>query len=210
MVKYSILLALALMPFANASTLTFGTGGGRGHTFLTSGGQRVNDASSLVKVGYLSEAGNTSTFVEFGRTTLSDPSPTIDIGGFLTTPVANNDGAANRAAQGKQIYLWVFNSGTEAGATEQGLFTSTDPSWVIPGTFTGGATESSAIVIGKSAAPGLAGVTAVIGSYAIGPVTVSNGTNAEGSNYTLAAIPEAGSSSLLLAGCLAMLARRKR
>lgn len=189
-----------------ASTLVLSGGGGRGNQVVV-GDSRIA-AGSLVRLGYLAEGTNLSSFVEFGRTTIGNPAPAITIGGFLGGQIDNNDPAANTAAQGKQIVLWIYNAATIEGSSADGVFTSTDASWKIPTTFDGGATQSSNVIAGLGTAPGFTNVTALKGSYSVGPVTVSGGTNATGSIYAL--VPEVSSSLLVGLSALGLMARRRR
>ena len=189
-----------------ASTLVLSGGGGRGNQVLV-GDSRVA-AGGLVRLGYLTEGTNLSSFVEFGRTTISNPSQTLTIGGFLNGQVDNNDPAANTAAQGKQVVLWIYNAATIEGSSADGVFTSTDASWKIPTTFDGGATQSSNIITGLGTPPGFTNVTALKGSYSNGPITVGTGTNENGSIYTL--VPEVSSSLLVGLSALGLMVRRRR
>src|SRR5262245_50104901 len=120
-IKYLVsILLLATGLAASASQIAFATGGGRGHMFVTNDQTRVA-FGSLVRVGYLTTAGDLSTFTEFATTTISHPGAAPNnVGGFLTIPAENLNGPANVAARNKQIYLWVYNAATAAAATQQG------------------------------------------------------------------------------------------
>ena len=207
----TIIAFCAFAVSAQASTLAFATGGGRGHQFILSDGATRVTAGSLVRLGYLATPGVMDSFVEYGRSTISNPSPAIAIGGFLTTPVNNTTPADNTAAQGKQIYLWVYNAPTAGAATQHGLFTSSTATWVIPSTFTGGATESFNVTLGASTAPAFSAVAASIGTFTTGVVGVGTGVdNTAGSIYRLAPIPEPTTSMFAL-GIIGMgLIRRRR
>ena len=194
---------------ASASTINFATGGGRGHMFVSDGNRLVS--GSLVRVGYVTTAGDVSTFQEFATTTISHPSAGFQIGGFLTNPASSDTIAA--AAKGKQIYLWVYNAATAAGATASAIFTSTDTTWVIPANFTGASDETSNLSLSLAAGA----VTAIQDparqgtnpSFTRGPVTVG-ATTVDGAIYSLGtAIPEPGSATLALLA-LAAVGRRRR
>ena len=200
-----------------ASAIQFATGGGRGHMFVTNDAARVV-ATSLVRVGYLTTPGSLSSFVEFAATTISNPgsTPATQIGGFLTIPAASPTVAA--AAKGAQVYLWVYNAASSGVATQAGIFTSADPSWVIPASFTGDVTETSNLSLNLAA-----GVTAIADPDAkfSGPNTSAPtftrgniliaGTAAVGSIYTLGgpAIPEPSSVGLFALLGMAALRRRR-
>lgn len=212
----TILLLAASTGSLFASAIQFATGGGRGHMFVMSpptDNVRV-PALSLVRVGYVTTPGNLSTFVEFASTTISNPSPTFPVGGFLTSPAASTTIAP--AAKGAQIYLWVYNAPTAGASTQAGIFTSTDPSWVIPASFTGDPTETSNLTLNlvsgvqAIADPRFTGPTITQPSFSRGDILVGT-TSAVGSIYKLGGgvIPEPTSIGLLaLAGLAA--ARRRR
>src|SRR5690606_10576532 len=158
------LLFLSIASAGVASTINFDTGTGNGHMFVTSTGDRLA-AGSLVRLGTLGTDGDLSTFAEFGRTTISHPgaADTLQVGGFLTIPVANGDTAANEAAAGKKVYLWVYATPEES--SQSGVFTSSDPTWVVPQTFTGDADQAHNLflandgVTGETAPGGLPGAS---------------------------------------------------
>ena len=209
--KYLVCTFIAASSIAaSASAIQFITGGGRGHEFVTTTGDRIA-AGSLVRVGYLTTADNLSTFTEFATTTISNPSNTLLVGGFLTIPASSVTVA--QAAKGAQIYLWVYNSATAGTATQAGIFTSTDTTWHIPASFTGDPTEVSNLSLSLAS-----GITALADpatpgqapSVAQGPITL-NGTTATGNIFRLGGVgvPEPGTASLLILG-LAAIGRRKR
>lgn len=207
----TILLLAASTGSIFASAIQFATGGGRGHMFITSNpdGARV-PALSLVRVGYVTTPGDVSTFVEFATTTMSNPSAAILIGGFLTTPANSLTVAA--AAKGAQVYLWVYNSPAAGTATQAGIFTSTDASWVIPASFTGDPTETSNLTLNL-----VSGVTAIpdpnlggVPTFTRGDILI-NGTAAVGSIFRLAPpVPEPSTAlfGFIAVGALALRRRR--
>ena len=216
------LLALtALVSSSQAAFVAFTTGGARGHAFvLSDSSTRVlttaNNASSTVKVGYLTGA-TSDTFVTFGTTSVDNPAiqPAAAIGGFVTTPTADN-AAANGALSsiaGRQLAIWVYGQNGQ-----QGLFTST--SWTVPGTLTPASDQSFSILLGVSSAAGVAPVVSTIAIPGFSPAsfvnptpitvtTASTSTNANGSMYVLGAVPEPSVTALLgLLGLVGL--RRKR
>lgn len=203
----------ALCGSAIASTLNFGTGGGRGHMFVVEGSNTRTPAGSLVRLGYFDgDVGDLSNFREYGTTTISHPGPSVQVGGFLTAPVSNNDQAANTAARGKQIYIWVYNSDKPETATAQGLFTSSDSSWVIPEGFSGAGSESNNLNPIRLALT--ENVTAIsipgfgTASFSVGPIDLA-GTTVNGAVYTLGQVPEPSVAALLIPA-LGLLMRRRR
>lgn len=202
------LLLLAITSAGFASTINFATGSGRGHMVVTSGGDRVA-TGSLVRLGTLAEPGNLATFQEFGRTTISDPSPQLPgTGGFLTIPVSNGDQAQNAAAAGKQIYLWIYATPDESNASA--IFTSTDTSWTVPQTFNGAADQTSNLNL--ALAEGITAIDAPGGlpgaAWTRGPIDLL-GQAPEGSIFIIP-VPEPSAALLTGMVTLAALGRRRR
>lgn len=207
----SILLALTGLA-AQAATINWANGGGRGHMFTTSDTSDRVDAGNLVRIGYFETAGDiNSAFIEFGTTTVGDPGAAPNnIGGHIPAAgkaINNTTAEGNSLFASKQLVIWVYNASTAAAATEQGIFTST--AWTTPGNFNAN-DQSFVVTLGNSTAPAFGPVTALFGSYSTGAVTVAGTANQSGSIYTLAAIPEASTFTVSLLGLGLLCARRRR
>ena len=210
-------IALSLTSQADAAFVSFVTGGARGHEFLVPGGARVTATATVpgnvVKFGYLTTSNVASSFVEFGATTVNNPLAAATIGGFVNVDTNQNTSASAVSAikTAPQLALWVFGQNNT-----QGMFTST--AWVAPASLTTEVDSSFTITLGVSSAAAAAPVVTAIplagyspAMFISGvPITVSGTTNANGSRYTLGAIPEPTTTMMLsLLGTLGLL-RRKR
>lgn len=203
---------------ADAAFVSFVTGGARGHEFLVPGGARVAATATVpgnvVRFGYLTTANVSSSFVEFGATTINNPLSSAPIGGFVNVDTNQNTSATAIAAikAAPQLAIWVFGQNNT-----QGLFTSTG--WVAPGSLTTEVDSSFTITLGVSSAATTAPLVTTIpitgylpALFVSGtPITVTGTTNPNGSHYTLGAlIPEPTTSMLIgLLGAVGMM-RRKR
>jgi hypothetical protein len=212
MKKISLLLGTLLVAASsNAATIEWGNGGGRGHMFVLGNGTRVA-AGSLVRVGYFEEAGNpSSAFVEFGTTTLSNPGGDAQGGHILGTGQTITNAATT--FNNRQLYIWVYNAPTAAAATSSEIFTSVE--WLTPAGFN---TPDATFAIRLGAAAG--GTPPVVtnlqgpgdaqpGSYTVGGITISGGTNGNGSIYNLG-VPEPSTAMMGLLAGLGLIARRRR
>jgi hypothetical protein len=215
--KIKILSLLAAMSFASnadAAAITIGTGTSRGHQFVLSDGTTrvsVNPANT-VRIGYLTTAGDSSTFVNFGTTTISNPLSTQPIGGFVTNQSNDNpaaNGVGNSIIANQQLAIWVLGQNGD-----QGLFTST--SWVVPPSLGVATDQLYNLVLGAGSGltpPVVTGV-AITGfqtaSTRVESVTVGATANPNGTTYQLgAAVPEPSVTALLgLLGLVGL--RRKR
>ena len=216
---------LALSGIANAATINWGSGGGRGNMFVATDGFTRLASGSLIQVGFYENPNDaTSVFTLLGTTTIGDPGTGLNaIGGHLPSSGRALVGTAangNTTFAGKQLAIVVYNSTTLALATQRGIFTSV--AWTTPGgTGFDDSSDSVTFTVGASASPGFA--TPVIsldpdglvgpnpsGSYSIGGVTVGGTTNNFGSIYRLGAIvPEPSGVVLLVMGlCVGMRRRR--
>jgi len=163
-------------------------------------------AGSLVRVGtfditdaeILANAFNIpfldAHFTQFGSAVIGDGGRPA--GHFST--ISNNNSATATALTGSQIYVWAFASGTVATATEHGVFympKATDADWQFPvnlGGFTILGLDD--LTDAASSTTLRAEARVVIGSF--GPGT-SDSTGKP--NFTLLAVPEPTSATLLMA-----------
>lgn len=200
--------------FASAATIEWGSGGSRGHMFVLGNGSRVAPGS-LVRIGYFETPGNTSsTFFEFGTTTLATPGGDA-VGGYI--PAAGQAVTSNQTTfAGRQLYLWVYNAPTAAAATQQEIFTSVE--WVTPNDFNTAASVYT-LKIGAQAGSGVVNpvVTSLQGagdadpgSYTVGPIIINGTSNATGSIYRLGLIPEPSAALMGALVGLGLLVRRRR
>ncbi len=218
----TILACLLLLPaMAEAASIKITTGGSRGHEFLLSDNTtRASIVGSTVQIGYLSTPGDTSTFLNFGNSSISNPLTTAVIGGFVTnaTPdsgTANPGNAALSIIAGKQLVVSVTGQNGD-----RGLFTST--AWTVPGTLGTASDQSFSVILGtlQGTLPPLVTALPLTG---FNPATVNVKTigflsgavpayaeNTNGTSFTLgAAIPEPSVNALLgLLGLVGL--RRKR
>jgi len=203
--------ALVLAGSAQAATINWANGTGRGHAFVLGDGVTRVPTGSLVRVGFLSTANDASSFVEFGTTTMGDPGGGV-VGGHIpgagksiTTDTTN---FANR-----QLYIWVYNAATAAAATQSELFTST--AWLTPADFNTPVATFN-ITLGQTAAPTVpvsrlsAAADTDAGQYRIGSITIGAGTNDFASIYQLGTIPEPSTSLMASLVAFGLLARRRR
>lgn len=179
--------------------------------FVLGDGTRVA-AGSLVRVGYFETANDpSSTFVEFGTTTLSSVGD--QSGGHI---LASGQSIANAATTfaNRQLYIWVYNAGTAAGASQSEIFTSTE--WTTPGNFN----TSDAVFTIRLGTPAGVGTPPVVanlqapgdaapGSYTVGDVLVSGTANPNGSIYNLG-VPEPSTALMSALVGLGLLVRRRR
>lgn len=212
--RKSLLILAAILGSASlskAAFISFVTGGARGHQFLLSdGATRVATGGLPVKVGYLTTPGDSSTFVEFATTVISNPLSTAPIGGFINTKTGDNPNVAG--IRNKQVAIWVYGQNGD-----QGLFTSS--AWTVPGTLAPDVDASYDVVLGITQGganpPAVTAVTLpgqVTAARYQQPVsiTVTTGTNVDGASYVLASfIPEPSSMGLLALAGLATLRRRR-
>jgi hypothetical protein len=210
------LASLIITQFAHSAAVTIGTGGARGHQFLTSNTEtptRVSIASSSVRIGYLTTSGDSSTFQVFGNSAISNPISSATIGGFVSTATSDNPAAGSNPAlsviAGRQLAIWVT-----AQNGDQGLFTST--SWVVPSTLGTASDQLYNLILGSPQGTPPPTVTAVPitgfnnASVSVGTITVTTSSNTNGTTYVLgAAVPEPSVLSLL-AVLGAMSFRRRR
>jgi hypothetical protein len=207
MKKLAFILSLFVAAPLMATNVSFSTTS-TGPRFVTTTGSVVPNGS-LVVVGRLTEAGNPTTFVEFGRTTLNTVfGQTGRLGGATT----NLDEADDDAFNGANVWIWVYNSTTADPNADQALFRATagTPLWTFPAN--GGATDLVTL--------GMAGVDVSVAPPANGGITFAgnavipaNAANAWG-NFTglmlAAPIPEPSVSLMASLVGLGLLARRRR
>ena len=173
----------------------------------------ASNPGSTVRIGYLSTAGDASSFQQFAESPVTN-SPSLPMpAGFLSASSTNNTAgiAGISVIADKMLVLWVIGQNGQ-----EGMFTSTE--WTVPANFGTGVDNSHGVVIGRTMGGGTPPVVTTIplpgfnaASYAA-PVTIAFGlsSNPNASSYVLGSpIPEP--SAVNLAGLLAALAfRRKR
>jgi len=87
---------------------------------------------------------------------------------------------------GRQIYLWAFDAPSLGAATEQGIFTSTNPSWVFPSD--SALPPANSIIIDLDQVAHQVGPGAiVVGGFGNGTTTVNN---VQYPLYNLTPVPE--------------------
>lgn len=201
-----LLLSLFAASSAIASNVSFSTTA-TGPRFISTAGTVIANGS-LVRVGMMSNPADTSTFVEFGRTTLATVfGQTGRLGG--ATVNANGE-ADDDGFNGANVYVWVYNSTTESSTADQGLFrasAATTP-WVFPAN--GGATDSVTLGLAQTDTA----ITPTTGGpffipAAIRPATAVNQWGNFVGLQLAAGIPEPSSLGLVALAGLAAL-RRKR
>jgi hypothetical protein len=206
-----ILLPLAFLAISTslsqAAFISFSTGTARGHQFVLSDGATRVAVGSNVRVGYLTTPGDTSTFVEFGTTSIANPLSSQPIGGFLIDQTTNNPEVTG--IRNQQVVVWVYGQGGQ-----QGAFTST--AWTVPASLTPDVDASFDVVLGVNNGTPVQVTALPIENYTAASytapvsITVGTGTNPTGATYALGQlIPEPTSMGLLaLAGLL--VTRRRR
>src|SRR5439155_12028615 len=73
------------------------------------------------------------SFHEFGTAHIGDgtPDPSHPLGYPAFWTVSTSGLTDTLGLTGRQIYFWAFDAPTLGAATQQGIFTSTDPSWIF-------------------------------------------------------------------------------
>ena len=210
MKKTSLIIALSLASTlaSKAAFISFATGGARGHQFVLNDGTTRVAFGSNVKVGYLGTPGDTSTFIEFGTTTINNPLSTQPIGGFINTKTGDNANVAG--IRNQQVVLWVYGQNGQ-----QGAFTS--PAWTVPASLAPDIDASFDVTLGVTTLPTVAvtalAITNFTGSGYTAPVniTVGTGSNVNGAAYRLG-IPVPEPTGALLASLVGfgLVLRRRR
>jgi len=146
-------------------------------------------------------------FTEFGSTTIGSGGAPA---GHFSAITTNNTATASALA-GSQIYVWAFSSGTVLGSTQQGIFympKSSDVDWQFP----------SQVPIPDTTQIGMDDLTdatstnlranakVVIGAFGPGTSATTGKPN-----FTLQAVPEPTSATLLVAasGLIGLIRRRR-
>ena len=139
MKKLIALLFVIAALAANGRAATVNWAAGIDNGFSLADGTNV-PAGSLVRIGYFRNASTSvqltdaqiqalasrpatldASFVEVGNTTVGSGYTSSYTGHFSKATNADT-GSSGLNVAGKQIYVWVFNAGTLAGATQHGIF----------------------------------------------------------------------------------------
>ena len=175
-----------------------------------SGSFSLNSALSLgANVTAVETAGGWKQFSLDSSTGLVNAGVTGTVGispiGKVSGSVTDNNAGATKADffNGKDVYLWIFNAPTVAGATEMGIFraTSADVPWTFPTNANGlGDTVTFSTIPANATIAAIGG----FGSTPVGQLNLSN-------NFNVAPVPEPSTMAfgLLTAGA-AIYSRRRR
>ena len=166
-------------------------------------------AGSAVIMGTLSDETNFATFAEFGRTTINSNAAFTN--GVINGGATNNTATASNFA-GKNIYIAVYDNASGVGATFGGIFKSTT---LYDTTISSSASQ----VFGVDINTFTTSIRPAVGwAYEAATVNPAGTTGAAGNPptdrtgivFTLAPVPEAGSSMLAMLGIGALLGFRRR
>lgn len=229
-----LILTVAFLPRADAATIAWSAGIDNGFSNAL-GGELAQ--GSLIRLGVFRNPANgvqlTDTEIQilagtpavlnnsFVEAASSSIGAGFGINGHFSSANSPNTGATGLNIAGLQIYLWVFNAGTLAGASEQGIFYFDKDSAVNPDTtpiapgqrwrfpvqdpVPGDTTiDLSDFTIGANTRSDPS-AHVVIGAF---PRGTSSATAAP--NFGLAFIPEPSAVALVGCGIGALLARRRR
>ncbi|HWB02460.1 MAG TPA: PEP-CTERM sorting domain-containing protein [Verrucomicrobiales bacterium] len=126
MKKLLLSLLAASASWVSASTVSLSSGGSTSPspTVFNNANSAVVANGSFVRVGMLTTAGNTDTFVEFGTSQIRNAGLGATARpGKLTGEVINNNLETDDAQfNAKDVYIWVYNAPTAGAATEWGVF----------------------------------------------------------------------------------------
>lgn len=180
-------------------------------TFSSPGSFTANNSLSVAaNIAAITTAGGWEQFTvdtatdaqNAGATSTIDFSPTSSLARLGGQAVDTTTGGTKADFfNGKQVYVWIFNSDTPSSATEMGIFTST--AWVYP---VNGSVGDS-VSLGTTTATTITDVGGV-GSVFTGGTTATNQLRTEA--FGSGPVPEPSRIILLGLGAVGLVFRRRR
>jgi len=185
LLSVSVALALLAKP-VQAQVVTVNWGAQNSNGLGTSGGAEL-PIGDLIRIGTfnLTDAQIqqnqfdlnllNASFIQYGTAVIGEA---VDVAAYWSASTTASTDALG--INGDKIYYWAFNAPSLGAATEQGIFTSSNPGWVFPSD--SGVPNTTTIDLEQV---GLSGI--VVGGFGNG---TSSATGTPQPLYNLTAVPE--------------------